>query len=122
MKCLNAYLNKKLAEISDNTEKYGFEAFGGKTIPYIGWHWRNIDFDKEDGYAFGILPILTGFDANDSLKVGFMENNKWGYEYIYANAEQWAEIKQLLIEVAENPCKETLEKLNISIQSLQTKI
>ena len=111
------YLNEKLADISDS-EEYGFEAFGGKTIPYIGWHWRRVDFDRTDGYEFGILPITTGFDANDSPKIGFMGNNKWGYGYVKANAEQWAKIKDLLIEVVENPCKATLEKANIAIQAL----
>ena len=111
-------LNARLREIEDESERYGYEAFGGKAIPYIGWYWRDVNFDHDGKYPFGILPIMDGLDANDTPRVGFMENNKWDYEYVYAAAEQWAEIKRLLTEVAQRPCRETLAAADAAIQAL----
>ncbi len=43
----------------------------GKSIPYMGWFWRNTNFAD--------LKIPIGFsDAGDGY-IGIMENNKWGY-------------------------------------------
>ncbi len=116
----SAELNEKLASISDEDEKYGYEAFGGKAIPYIGWYWRSVDFDAVDGYLFGILPVVDGLDSNDVPRVGFMENNKWDYDHVRATEAQWSEIKRLLIAVAKNPCRETLSAADYAIQALLT--
>ena len=112
-------LNKKLAEIADESEKYGFEAFGGKALPYIGWYWRNVNFDREDGYEFGILPVIkSDWETNTKKQIGFMENNKWDYDEVHANADQWKKIKTLLVAVANNPCEQTLSDVYIAIQAL----
>ena len=111
-------LNQRLAYISDEPKKFGYESFGEKAIPYIGWAWRNVDFDRTDGYEFGVLPVTKGFDSNNKTRVGFMENNKWDYSYVIADKAKWAEIKKLLVVVADNPCRETLKAVDCVIQGL----
>lgn len=114
-------LNRRISEICDESEIYGFQAFGGKTIPYIGWYWRTVDFDRTDGYAFGVMPPHAGSafeSACTEPHVGFMENNKWDYDYVHANAEQWAEIKRLLIAAVTEPSVATLKAANDAIQAL----
>lgn len=39
-----------------------------KTIPYMGWYWRSVDFFNLD------IPI-----GRSGTFVGFMENNKWDH-------------------------------------------
>lgn len=93
----SAELNERISALEEKVN-LPYEAFGGKAIPYIGWYWRDVDFDSRvdphGRYAFGVIP--TG--ANESLKplVGFMESNKWGYDYVFANQEQWDEIRRLV--------------------------
>jgi hypothetical protein len=48
----------------DNKHDFG----GGKTIPYIGWFWRAVDFASRRAS----IGDCDGF-------IGFMENNKWDY-------------------------------------------
>lgn len=108
-------LNEKIAKICDDTKLY--EAFGGKSIPYIGWYWRTVNFDSKD-YHFGILPYEGTLDDNDIVKVGFMENNKWDYHYIYCPPEKWKKIKTLLEIAVTKPTTNKLRKLDKEIQSL----
>lgn len=100
-------LNEKIAEICDDDTHY--EAFGGKSIPYIGWFWRRVNFDRKD-YAFGVLP---------GGELAFMENNKWGYLRQYCEPEDWVLIKQLLVEAVTDPCRDTLQAVDDKIQSLR---
>jgi len=103
----NEELNKKIHEICDQTDLY--EAFGGKCIPYIGWFWRNVDFNA-DGCYFGVLS---------DGKIGFMENNKWDYEEFYCSGNDWQDIKKLLIEAVSLPTKKSLMAVDFKIQSLE---
>lgn len=115
----SAELNEELRKIVDEPELYGYEAFGGKAVPYIGWYWRDVDFDSPGPYAFGVLPVYEGtLDDNDKPRAGFMENNKWGYEYVTATPEQWAHIKELLVAVVNNPGRDTLAAADAAIQAL----
>jgi len=101
-------LNKKIEEICNDTTYY--QIFGGKCLPYIGWYWREVDFDQET-YTFGVLP-------GKKPRLAFMENNKWGYDSVHCPSQDWQEIKKLLEDVVQNFCKETLERVNEKIQSL----
>jgi hypothetical protein len=108
-------LNDKIKELCQYDKEKAFIAFGGKPIPYIGWYWRDIDFDNFDR-RFGVIP------ANDKPEgyplVGFMANNKWFYRSVEATKEQWNEIRRLLEIVADDPTKENLSNLNDKIQGL----
>jgi len=109
-------LNAKIRDL-DNQDPPIFDAFGGsgKPIPYIGWYWRDVDFDS-DGCWFGIIPV--GADGNSKPLVGFMESNKWGYREIRVRGETWANIRALAEAAAENPTVETLTALNDAVQAL----
>lgn len=91
-------LNKRINEL-DSKDREDLEIIGGKCIPYVGWFWRNVDFDSET-YSFGICE-----EGNFN---GFMENNKWDYNYTRElTKEEWLKVKELLVKVVENPTKET---------------
>lgn len=106
-------LNQRVKQVCDEVDV--FEAFGGKCIPYIGWYWRDVDFDAET-YRFGVIP-----DGDGSL-IGFMENNKWGYSRVEADETEWAEIKQLLVEAVTDSTVEKLGTVNSAIQTLGRKV
>ena len=90
-------------------ERDYLEGPGGKVVPYIGWFWRTVDFDKP-AYSFGIIP---------GEFVGFMENNKWDYEYTrQTTPEEWAEIKGLLEELVANPCREAANAVWNAVQKI----
>lgn len=62
-----------------------------KPIPYMGWFWRTVDFNDK-AYSFGVCESGDG----DGRFVAFMENNKWDYDYVEADTEQFGRIKRLL--------------------------
>jgi hypothetical protein len=70
----------------------------GKAVPYIGWFWRSVDFDR---------PISFG---DCGVFVGFMENNKWGYPEYDLTPEQDAECKRRLRELVAAPSREACKK------------
>ena len=100
-------LNKKIREICDKDE---FEIQGGKCIPYIGWFWRDVDFDS-DGCSIGI--VIPG-----ELK-GFIENNKWGYQEFWIKGENWIQLKKLLELAVTNPSRESTKKIWDFMQELE---
>lgn len=118
-------INKKIRLICDN-ENIGYDVFNdcGKTIPYIGWFWRDVDFDRTKNYYFGILPKYkaeSSLDEDNPVeRVGFMQNNKWDYEYVIANSDEWKIIKDTIIELISDDVVDInkLIKLNNLIQSL----
>jgi len=112
MKCSSDELNKRISDLDSG--KTGYEAFGGKPIPYIGWLWRYVDFD-DDSCALGVIP--AGADGNDANLVGFMENNKWGYPYICVKGDDWRELVELIEKVVDDPSVENLSAVNDRMQS-----
>lgn len=106
-------INERIREVADDGD---FEAFGGKAVPYIGWYWRDVDFDADHCYL-GVIPL--GADDNDKLLVGFMENNKWGYPGLRVDGKDWAEIRALTEKVADDPTRENLAALHECIQAAQ---
>ena len=99
-------LNQKIREICDEEE---FEIKGGKCIPYLGWFWRDVDFDA-DYCVIGIIP--------GEFK-GFMENNKWGYEEFYLEGKEWNELKKLLEIAVKNPSRTLFNNVWDFIQKLE---
>jgi hypothetical protein len=111
-------LNQKIRELDDNAEigkLAGEMEPNEKVIPYIGWYWRNVSFDGSR-YALGVIP--AGAEGLEQNYVGFMENNKWYYPYIFLSEEQTVELRKLIEVVVEKPNKETLTKLHKWMQSL----
>lgn len=108
-------LNARIREFDDHPEKCGgFDAFGGKPIPYVGWFWREVDFDREGTFCFGVIPACDG----DGDLVGFMQDNKWGYPYVVAEPGQWEKIKALVVAAVSEPAAEKFEAVNDAIQGL----
>jgi len=109
-------LNDKIREFEGNTTYY--EAFGGKAVPYIGWFWRNVNFDADHCW-FGIVPPYENtLVLNDRMRVGFMQRNKWDYDEIRCEGDDWSEIKRLLVVAVTEPSRETLGAVDDKIQSL----
>lgn len=93
----SATLNQKIADLDAPDDDDLSPNGSGKAVPYIGWFWREVDFDAE-GYEFGVIP---------GEFIGFMENNKWDYGYTRKTSpEEWAEIKRLIGELVNEPTKE----------------
>lgn len=93
-------LNDRIRELENKDAFFGGPmAKHGKALPYIGWFWRTVDFDQ---------PITLG-DCGGFI--GFMENNKWGYEEWVTTPEQSATIRQLVDVVVTNPGPATLQSL-----------
>ncbi len=81
-------LNKAIDECcADKELMLSFITHHEKAVPYIGWYWREVNFDTET-YRFGVIP---------GEYKGFMENNKWDYGYAETTPEEWTAIKALLV-------------------------
>ena len=104
-------LNERIAAL-DGRDDLPYEAFRDKAVPYIGWFWRHVDFDQDD-YSFGLMPDRLG-----GALVGFMENNKWEYNYTNCPPDDWQEIRQLLEAAVLDQTRDNLKAANDKIQSL----
>ncbi len=99
-------LNNKIREIC-NDGNYDFSMENGKAIPYIGWWWRDFNFDRYP-YSLGFIP--------DHEYVGFMVRNKWGYPSISLTNEQSVELRYMLENTVDNPNEDALVKVYNYIQ------
>lgn len=88
-------LNAALAEFDLQTSNTPYEELWAKwdelnldglPVPFMGWFWRHVDFDRacEKGYSFGVDP---------RGRVAFMESNKWGFATVKATPQQMQEIR-----------------------------
>ena len=102
----------KLIRDYDGSDSPPFDAFGGKPIPYLGWFWRDVNFDAET-MGFGVMPYL-----GNRFLVGFMQSNKWGYPSVEADKGQWTEIKALITAALKDPISENFRRANDAIQAL----
>jgi len=99
-----------------------YDAFGGKVVPYIGWFWRPVGFDYHKEYSFGVLPVYDlVLESNADVKIGFMENNKWGYGYCHCPAKDWQEIRHLLETALLDQTHDNFKAVDDKIQSLYTR-
>ena len=77
-------LNEFLREVCDNVIDYP-HAFGGKSVPYIGWFWRYVNF--QEPFMLGVIPtdsphnVITDLIVKRNKKpvAGFLQANKWDY-------------------------------------------
>lgn len=117
-------MNDKIYELDNNNNDNPIyeSVLGEKLIPYIGWFWREVDFDDYP-YSLGVIPDGAIKDslfekANDRNLVGFMENNKWDYPYINTTIEQSKEIRKLIEVALKDPTKDNFKKVDGVIQSI----
>lgn len=82
---------------------------GEKAIPYVGWFWREVDFDAP-AYQCGVIP---------GEWQGFMENNKWDYGYSRPTTpDEWAHVKGLLAAAILTPSREACRAVWDAIQAV----
>lgn len=81
----------------------------GKTIPYIGWVWRDFDWDDYKWYPLGHCGDF----------VGFMVSNKWDYPSIRPTPDQAKAIRALVEAAAASPTSEAFQAVFDYIQGLQ---
>lgn len=80
----------------------------GKAFPYIGWFWREVDFD----YKTFSLGVIHGADTlNGGPFVGFMQNNKWGYGEFGLTEEETKVLRALFVTACEAPSTELADAL-----------
>lgn len=121
MKYTSEELNKKISELDTANSTNKLSVKGGKLIPYIGWYWRDVNFDNV-AYSFG---IIAPNEYNTSIPeenrfTGFMENNKWGYGYTRnTTLEEWETIKNMLCDVVDGPTEQNVSGLWNYIQNIK---
>lgn len=112
----NAPLNELVAEFSDFDDGEVDPRWFGKRVPYIGWYWRDIDFENERYYI-----------GDCGEFIGFMENNKWGYPERMLTPDEARQVSQIVAEADackgdNDAVKAWLEKLWPLLQSFPMKI
>lgn len=78
-------INEGLEKLSDDdrSKVIGLDDTG-KSVPYIGWFWREVDFDDE--IDIGCIPDKFA---------GFMVNNKWDHPERSLDSEQSSEVRRI---------------------------
>jgi hypothetical protein len=98
-----------------------YECFGGKAIPYIGWYWREVDFD-DDYCWFGIMPPYENLlERNEVARVCFMQNNKWNYPELKISGIDWKNLKNLIEVAVIEPTYDNLKAVDDAMQVLLPK-
>lgn len=115
-------MNAAIREI-EKDDSVAFEAFGGKPVPFIGWFWRTVDFDRLGRQTFGVIPAgtLDGDDQNDKPLVGFMQNNKWDYPEIQPTEQEWADTRAAVEKALTSRAVDDFRAANDLIQSFASK-
>jgi hypothetical protein len=95
----------------------------GKCIPYIGWFWRDVDWDAPD-IRLGILPSTKDPLEYSELErtegfTGFMQNNKWGYEEFLVTGEDKDRLRKMVEDTIVKQSNEKFQALFDYIQTLR---
>ena len=102
-------LNEAIREICDRGDEFPVQGLdGGKAIAYFGWYWRDVNLDNPR-LTFGDARRFHGPDVPSW--VGFMENNKWGYDIARADEDLSAAIRGALEEACFLPSSEACQKV-----------
>ena len=106
-KILNDYYNQFLSDYADDEKGHG------KRIPYIGWYWRDVDFSSREQITIG--------DCGEFI--GFMENNKWGYNERYLSENEFNNIINIIDKaISENrkggQLSESSKKRDVELEKL----
>jgi len=119
--------SKEINEIIDEFDKQILDdppyksCIGDKIIPYIGWFWRTVNFDKDHCWL-GVLPILdedgTPCGPHDTPRVGFLENNKWNYSMFKIEGDKWQILRTMIGNAVMRPTKERFREVDLYMQSL----
>ena len=118
-------LNEAIDELCAKEPLIYASSMGGKLVPYIGWFWRNVNFNA-DYVHLGIVPPMyvddpDYFEHNPTPKVGFMENNKWDYPEFIVKGNDLHILKHLLITAVKEKTEDAFREVDEFIQSLLPK-
>ena len=110
-------LNSALSDLDDeNLEVHGLDATG-KSVPYIGWYWRYIDFDRPIPLA-RCQPDPAPFGSGTSF-VGFIAKNKWGYDQWDTSEKEAKRIRELAEDLTKAPSNKKAQALFDYVQTLE---
>jgi len=90
----------------------------GKCIPYIGWYWRDVDWDASC-ITLGILPPCDNPLESTGGFIGFMENNKWGYEQFLITDEAKDGLRKMVEDTLIGQSNKKFQALFDYIQTLR---
>ena len=118
----NKGINEAIWALDGNNESVYQSSMGGKIIPYIGWYWREVNFEAESCWL-GILPIyknpiLPLLDSNKKVSVAFMQSNKWGYESFEVKGRNWKKLCRLIKKAVTSLEAKAFREVDLFMQSL----
>jgi len=104
-------LNEKLTELEARDDLVLIRGLAeyGKALPYIGWYWRDVDWDR--------VPYPL---ADCGPFVGFIVNDKWGYDPIVPTVRECGTIRTLAENVAMSGAEVDAQRLFDYLQTLRT--
>lgn len=108
-------INHRLRAL-DRDEEFTQALPAHKIIPYIGWFWREVNFDRL-AYSIGVIPKDSADDIDENY-AGFMEANKWGYPYIYMTTTQTTKLHELIVGAILEETTEAFIKVHKWMQKL----
>lgn len=129
MKYTSKEINEFLRKFDDNDadKRWSVKNFtedSGKVVPYIGWFWREVDFEKP--FQLGYCPEQSGQDTGEIVTegvrhgfVGFMRNNKWFYPEWMVTEEQRKEIVARLVGIIDKPTQKKFQNFFDYMQTLR---
>jgi hypothetical protein len=99
----NKELNAKLADLDDHHPEFTPEALKAfsKVLPYYGFGWKFINFDKP--MMLGVSPYTIENGQEFVPWVGFMAREKRSHRQWQATAEQATKLKEILENFATTP-------------------
>lgn len=101
-------LNERITEIADMETDFEVDwlQFSGKALPYLGWYWRDVDYDYIVlGYAGGVVCI--------------MQKDKWGYPSYRCTQSECETIINQLAAIANQPTRENLRAFYDYLQTFR---
>lgn len=111
---------RRIEDIMAKNEKWSVKGLEdtGKCIPYIGWYWRDIDWDAPS-ITLGVLPSCE--DPNEPTEgfIGFMKVNKWYYEEFSVTGEVKNKLREMVEHTIIGQSNEKFQVLFDYMQSLR---
>lgn len=87
-------------------------ASSGKSLPYLGWWWRAVDWDVGRFW----LSTMGDPAAGDGWRWGFCVNDKWDYGGVTCTELHSKVIRIAAVALATEPTSDTLEAFFTAVQ------
>jgi len=101
-------LNDRIADIANMETDFEVDWLqsSGKALPYLGWYWRDVDYDY----------IVLGYTSGT---VWVMQNNKWDYPSYRCSKPECETIINHLIAIVNQPNRENLRAFYDYLQTFR---